>query len=45
MHELDPEFAEVETVFIRRPDGYVSSALAAFLQMVRPDTELHVAAE
>jgi len=46
VHELDPEFAEVQTVFIRRTDGYMSSALSAFLQMVlRPDTELHVAAE
>jgi hypothetical protein len=33
-------------VFIRRKDAYVSSALSAFLQIVlRPDTELHVAAE
>jgi hypothetical protein len=45
VHELDPEFADVETVFIRRTDGYVSSALSAFLQTVRPDTKLHVAAE
>jgi len=45
VHELDSEFAEVQTVFIRRTDGYVSSALSAFLQIVRPDTELHVAAE
>jgi DNA-binding transcriptional LysR family regulator len=45
MHELDPEFAEVQTVFIRRKDGYVSSALSAFLETVRPGTELHVAAE
>jgi LysR family transcriptional regulator, cell division regulator len=44
-HELDPEFAEVQTVFIRRTDAYVSSALLAFLQTVRPATELHVAAE
>jgi DNA-binding transcriptional LysR family regulator len=45
VHELEPEFADVETVFIRRTDAYVSSALSAFLQMVRPDTKLHVAAE
>jgi DNA-binding transcriptional LysR family regulator len=45
VHELEPEFAEVQTVFIRRKDGYVSSALSAFLQIVRPTTELHVAAE
>jgi DNA-binding transcriptional LysR family regulator len=42
VHELEPEFAEVQTVFIRRTDGYVSSALSAFLQIVRPATELHV---
>ncbi len=46
VHQLEPEFAEVQTVFIRRKDAYVSSALSAFLQIVlRPDTELHVAAE
>jgi DNA-binding transcriptional LysR family regulator len=45
VHELDPEFAEVQTVFIRRTDAYVSSALSAFLRIVRPDAELHVAAE
>src|SRR6266481_6335884 len=38
VHELAPEFAEVQTVFIRRTDAYVSSALSAFLQTVRPDT-------
>ncbi|MBD0275291.1 MAG: LysR family transcriptional regulator [Acetobacteraceae bacterium] len=30
-HELPPEEAEVETVFIRRRDAHLSSALAAFL--------------
>jgi hypothetical protein len=45
VHELDPEFAEVQTVFIRRKDAYVSSALSAFLQIVRPATELPIAAE
>ena len=45
VHELEPEFAEVQTVFIRRKDGYVSSALTAFLGIVRPDAELHIAAE
>jgi DNA-binding transcriptional LysR family regulator len=45
VHELEPQFAEVQTVFIRRKDAYVSSALMAFLQTVRPDAELHVAAE
>src|SRR5262245_20799842 len=45
VHELTPEYSEVQTVFIRRSDAYVSSALAAFLQIVRPDPELRVAAE
>ena len=45
VHELEPEFAEVQTVFIRRTDAYVSSALSPFLQIVRPDAELHAAAE
>jgi DNA-binding transcriptional LysR family regulator len=45
MHKLESEFAEVQTVFIRRTDGYVSSALSAFLQIVRPDAALQVAAE
>jgi LysR family transcriptional regulator, cell division regulator len=45
VHQLEPEFAESQTVFIRRTDAYVSSALSAFLQIVRPDTELHAAAE
>jgi DNA-binding transcriptional LysR family regulator len=45
VHQLEPEFAEAQTVFIRRTDAYVSSALSAFLQIVRPDTELHAAAE
>ncbi len=37
VHELAPEFAEVATVFIRRTDGYLSSALASFLNNVRLD--------
>jgi LysR family transcriptional regulator, cell division regulator len=45
VHQLEPEFADVQTVFIRRRDAYVSSALSAFLGIVRPDAELHVAAE
>jgi LysR family transcriptional regulator, cell division regulator len=45
VHQLDPEFAEVQTVFIRRTDAYVSSALSAFLGTVRPEVELPVAAE
>jgi DNA-binding transcriptional LysR family regulator len=45
VHELEPEFSEVQTVFIRRTDAYVSSALSSFLEIVRPNAELHVAAE
>jgi LysR family transcriptional regulator, cell division regulator len=45
VHELAPKYSEVQTVFIRRPDAYVSSALSAFLQIVRPDDWLPVAAE
>jgi DNA-binding transcriptional LysR family regulator len=44
VHELESEFSEVQTVFIRRTDAYVSSALSAFLQIVRPAPELHAAA-
>lgn len=36
VHELPAADAVVDTVFIRRRDGFVSSALAAFLQCVRP---------
>jgi DNA-binding transcriptional LysR family regulator len=45
VHQLEPEIAEAQTVFIRRADAYVSSALSTFLQIVRPDTELLTAAE
>ncbi|NUU37666.1 LysR family transcriptional regulator [Pseudomonas sp. C2B4] len=37
VHDLPPELAQVETVFVRRIDGYFSSALATFLQSVRED--------
>ncbi|MBV9748624.1 MAG: LysR family transcriptional regulator [Acetobacteraceae bacterium] len=36
VHPLPPEEARVETVFVRRRDAYTSSALAAFLDLVRP---------
>ena len=36
MHELPASDARVETVFIRRRDAYVSTALAAFLDCARP---------
>lgn len=37
MHDLPEDMAQVETVFVRRIDGYYSSALATFLQSVRDD--------
>lgn len=37
VHELPRELAEVETVFVRRLDGYFSSALAMFLNSVHLD--------
>ena len=36
LHGLPARDAQVETVFVRRHDAYRSSALAAFLEMVRP---------
>jgi len=36
VHDLPPREARVQTVFIRRRDGFVSSALAAFLDAARP---------
>ena len=36
LHELPAEEARVQTVFIRRRDAFVSSALAAFLAFARP---------
>jgi DNA-binding transcriptional LysR family regulator len=36
VHELPPEDARVDTVFVRRRDGFVPSALAAFLDCARP---------
>ncbi|MBN9474569.1 MAG: transcriptional regulator [Bordetella sp. SCN 67-23] len=35
LHRIPRELARVETLFIRRRDGYVSSASTAFLDMVR----------
>jgi DNA-binding transcriptional LysR family regulator len=35
VHELPPSEALAETVFIRRRDAFVSSALAAFLKLAR----------
>ena len=38
MHELPPEQAQVDTVFVRRSDTYSTSALTAFLEMTRDVT-------
>ena len=46
LHALPPGEAMVDTLFIRRRDGYFSSALAAFMQSVRTGTaEPRAAAE
>src|SRR5580704_1470561 len=48
IHALESRDAFVETVFVRRRDGYISSALSAFLAVARSgiaDTRLQVAAE
>jgi DNA-binding transcriptional LysR family regulator len=45
LHSLPPEDAEVDTVFIRPRDGFVSSALDAFLRCVRGEATLADAAE
>jgi DNA-binding transcriptional LysR family regulator len=44
LHALPTAEAEVDTVFIRRRDGFVSSALAAFLASVRVAEPAHAAA-
>jgi DNA-binding transcriptional LysR family regulator len=45
LHRLPPEDARAETVFVRRRDGYRSSALAAFISAARPSAGLQAAAE
>jgi LysR family transcriptional regulator, cell division regulator len=45
VHALPPEDAFVDTVFVRRRDGYVSSALSAFIAAVRPTWSTAQAAE
>ncbi|AKV08288.1 transcriptional regulator [Pseudomonas fluorescens NCIMB 11764] len=37
VHKLTPDIADVETVFVRRIDGYFSSALSTFLDSARLD--------
>jgi DNA-binding transcriptional LysR family regulator len=36
LHALPPAQAQVDTVFVRRRDGFMSSALKAFLALARP---------
>ena len=43
LHVLPAAEAEVDTVFIRRRDAFVSSALAAFLATMRPAVEAQAA--
>ncbi|TDH57875.1 LysR family transcriptional regulator [Dankookia rubra] len=47
LHAIPARDARVETVFVRRRDAYRSSALAAFVEMVRPSRseDLQAAAE
>ena len=45
MHEVSPREGQVETMFIRRRDSRVSSALGAFLEQARPVTRRSAAAE
>ena len=35
IHEISPEKAGVETLFIRRHDAYISSAMRAFVEVSR----------
>jgi DNA-binding transcriptional LysR family regulator len=44
VHEVAPERAQVETLFIRRHDGYVSSAMTAFLEIARSQSTSVIAA-
>jgi DNA-binding transcriptional LysR family regulator len=40
LHALPSDEATVDTLFIRRRDGYVTSALSAFMDMVRARSSL-----
>lgn len=44
VHELPPERALVDTLFVRRKDAYVSSAMTTFLDLTRPRYGADVAA-
>jgi DNA-binding transcriptional LysR family regulator len=43
IHELPPDDARVDTVFVRRHDVHASSAMNAFLSVVRPSRAPHLA--
>ncbi len=43
VHDLPPDQVRVDTLFIRRHDGHVSSALSAFLDIARSHTPVDVA--
>lgn len=45
IHELPPDDSRITTVFIRRRESFVSSSLAAFLELARPSPVLSEAAE
>jgi LysR family transcriptional regulator, cell division regulator len=45
LHPLPRDEGHVETVFIRRRDGFVTSALGAFLDLARPALTRVAAAE
>jgi DNA-binding transcriptional LysR family regulator len=45
VHALPPEDAFVDTVFVRKRDGYVSSALSAFIEAVGPAWSIAQAAD
>jgi LysR family transcriptional regulator, cell division regulator len=45
IHTLPPNEASVETVFVRRRDGYLSKAMAAFIEAVVPGFILAAAAQ
>ncbi len=45
VHELPPDLAQVDTLFIRRHDGYVSSAMTAFLGLAKARSDSVPAAE
>jgi LysR family transcriptional regulator, cell division regulator len=45
VHEMPPDEARVDTIFVRRRDAFMSSALKAFLKAARPAQVRSEAAE